>query len=111
MKEGTQVLRLEEDVITLKATPHALRVILTKHGGMRNAIQKVYMMEADIMEDIIEAGVAPTPVDRKTLSENVFKSGIINLIEPLTEYLVLLANGGKKPEVDNKKDNEKEGEL
>jgi len=98
MKEGTTSFQLDEDFITLKATPHALRVVLTKHGGMRRAIEKVYMMEADIMEDIIEAGLAPEKIDRTILAENVFKSGIINLIEPLSEYLMLLANGGKKPE-------------
>ena len=110
MKDGEISFQLDEDVITLKATPHALRVVLTKHGGMRRAIEKVFMMEADIMEDIIEAGLAPQKINRQILSENVFKAGIINLIAPLTEYLMLLANGGKKPE-EKKEGGEPEGEA
>lgn len=107
MKPGQLKFQLDEDIVVLKATPHALRTILSKHGGMRNAIQKVYMMEVDIMEDIIEAGLAPIEIQKDTLRENVFKSGIINLIDPLTEYLMLLANGGKQPEEPKKGDDSK----
>jgi len=111
MKDGELSLKLDEETITLKATPHALRVVLTKHGGMRKAIEKVFMMESDIMEDIIEAGLAPEKINRQILSENVFKTGIINLVGPLTEYLMLLANGGKKPEENKPKgDGDSEGE-
>lgn len=109
MKLGEFTFQLAEDTIVLKATPHALRTVLVKHGGMRSAIQKVYMMEADIMEDIIEAGLAPTPINRDVLAENVFNAGIINLIEPLTNFLMLLANGGKPPE-EKKKGDDSAGE-
>lgn len=110
MRTGEYEFQLADDKITLKATPNALRTILAKHGGMRKAIEKIYMMEVDIMEDVIEAGVAPQKIDREILQANVYETGIINLIEPLTSFLILLSNGGKHPEKEQKGTVTAEGE-
>lgn len=100
MKQGEMELQLGPDKITLRATPHALRIVLSKHEDLRTALQRVYMMNDSIMYDIIEAAVSDgkKAINREALQANVFEYGIINLIEPLTEYLMLLANGGKPVE-------------
>lgn len=100
MKQGEMELQLGPDKITLRATPHALRTVLSKHEDLRTALQRVYMMNDSIMYDIIEAAVSDgkKAINREALQTNVFEYGIINLVEPLTEYLMLLANGGKPVE-------------
>lgn len=109
MKQGEMELKLDVDNLVLKATPHALRTILSKHEDMRTAINKVYMMNFEIMCDIVEAAIydGKTKVNKQYLEENVFNEGIINLIDPLTQYLMLLSNGGKPIENQEELDDEK----
>lgn len=99
MKQGEMELKLGEDNLVLRATPHALRFIISRHEDLRTAIQRVYMLNDKVIYDVIEAAVTDgkTSINRAALEENAFSEGIINLIEPITEYLMLLANGGKTP--------------
>lgn len=101
MRQGEFALNLNENVIPLRCTPAALRFAENKHGGIRNLLQKIYMVEYQTMLDIIEAGLIGAPhYDKELLAEEVFKHGTMNLIVPLTDYINLLGNGGKLPEVD-----------
>ena len=99
MKQGEMELKLGDDNLVLRATPYALRFILSKHEDLRTAIQRVYMMNDKVIYDILEAGVTDgkVQINRKALEENAFNEGLINLIGPMTDFLMLLANGGKKP--------------
>jgi hypothetical protein len=95
MKQGEFKLTLGEDELLLRCTPHALRTVLTKHGGIRAVMQKLYLVEFDIMFDLIASGLGETKFDKNNLEENIFLAGIINLVEQLTEFVDLLGNGGK----------------
>ncbi len=114
-KDGEYAIQLAEDEIILRATPNVLRMILNKHGGIRQALQKVYMIEEEIMFDIMVAGISDGPKSplapswKTTLRENIFKHGVINLVEPLTGFLTFLGNGGKHEVVLDEDDDEGKG--
>lgn len=107
-KLGEVEIEMEDEVLVLKPTPHALRTILTKCGGAQEAFRKIYLMDYQTIFDVLEAATAASyekKVNAKVLEENIFKHGIINLVAPLTKYVNLLINGGKEPveEDDNSK--------
>jgi len=103
MKDGEFTIKLAEDNLLLRATPHALRTILTKYGGVKNVLQKIYLIEEEVMFDIIVAALSGPDPDgipklrnwKEVIRENIFSHGIINLVDPMTEYVMLLANGGR----------------
>lgn len=97
-KQGEYELKLNENLLVLRCTPAALRYVETKHGGYRAQMQKLFMVEYSIIVDLIEAGlIGGKEYDKAVLEEEVFKAGTLNLVEPLSEYLGLLVNGGKPP--------------
>lgn len=99
-----------DDPLKLRCTPHALRFIEKKHGGLRLVIQKITFVEFQTMLDLIDAGLAGgMAYDKKVLEEEVFKHGLYNLIVPLTDYINLLGNGGQPPQ--DEKEAPKEGEA
>lgn len=109
-KQGEVTIVLEEDTIVLKPTPHALRTVLTECGGAREIFRKIYMLEYDVIFKVMEAGVTASyskAPDKKNLEENIYKHGIVNLVEPLTDYVNLLINGGKLPEKESSSDTKK----
>ncbi len=110
MKQGEFKLTLGENNLTLRCTPAALRAIETDHGGLRNVFSKLYQVEFKTIKDIIKAGlIGGLKYDESVLEQEIFDHGLIDLLEPLTEFLNLLGNGGRPPE--KKKDEPTEGEA
>lgn len=109
MKNGEFRLKLGDDELILRATPHVLRTILTKHDGLRNAFNNVYMMKANVMEDIIIAGLTneegkivvdggdTATTTKRDISNAIFEHGYLDLVGPVTEFLNFLGNGGRHP--------------
>ena len=104
MKDGEYPITICEDELVLRASPHVLRTILTKHSGIRQVLQKIYMIEEEAIFDVLSAALSD-PADtarnpkargwKEILRENIFKHGILNLVEPTTGFVTFLANGGK----------------
>lgn len=99
MKDGEYPLKLDQDEVVLRASPHVLRTILTKHQGIRQVLQKIYMIEEEAIYDVIVAGLADTPGMSKdwksTVRDNIFKHGILDLVEPIIGFVNFLGNGGR----------------
>lgn len=123
MRDGEYKIKLKdengiEEEITLRATPHALRAILTKYTGVRNILQKLYMVEEEAMYDLLLAAISGpgnelasrNPGWRNILRDNIFHTGLFDLVAPLTEYVTLLANGGKHPKKEEDEE-QKEGKA
>lgn len=69
-------------------------------------------MDYNTIFSLIKAGVKTDDWDKqddKGLEEKIFAYGFSDLVEPCTEYLTLLINGGRepKPEADEVPDGEK----
>ena len=110
-KDGEFPLVLGEDNLVLRASPHVLRTILTKHQGIRQVLQKIYMIEEEAIYDVMVAALSD-PMDasrnpkqngwKAILRENIFNHGLLDLVEPVTGFVTFLANGGKhEPEIED----------
>lgn len=103
MKDGEFPIKIADDELVLRATPHVLRTILSKYGGIRQVLQKIYMIEEEAIYDVIVAALSgpdPNGVQRaknwkSVVRDNIFEHGILDLVDPLTTFVTFLANGGR----------------
>lgn len=108
MKQGEFDLKLGEYDLKLRCSPLALRAIETKHGGIRAVTQSLYDVNFRLIQDMIEAGLqgGARTIDKEGLEREIFDAGVMNLVEPMMEYLMLLGNGGKPPTEEEPKEGE-----
>lgn len=81
------------DTVELRPTLAAMMAVCSVCGGVQPALQKVMAMDISTIAAVIAAGSGRKMTE--TLVEAVYQAGIITLIEPVSEYLLLLRNGGK----------------
>jgi hypothetical protein len=71
--------------------------------GQVDNFQAIYgrlaTLNFDMYAHVIVAGVLPKKADFKGAKEDVFETGMTNLMEPLIRYVTILLNGGKEPKV------------
>lgn len=85
----------------LKPTIGAMRRISVKHGGLRQAIEKVERLDIDAVVDILEAGLntAQTVKAREELMESAYRTGLSSdtgrLAEQCVSYIIALIRGGR----------------
>lgn len=85
----------------LRPTIAAMRRISTKHGGLRQAIDKVEKLDIDAIVDILEAGLGSqqTIKAREELMEAVYRTGLSSdtgrLAEHCVSYVIVLMRGGR----------------
>ena len=114
MRQGEFELQLsEENKLSLRCSPHVLRLIEKKYGGIVTLLNRLSMLEFTVMVDIIEAAVKTesnsAAFNRQVLEQEVWEHGLYDLIVPLVDYINLLANGGKPPK--DSKEKSEEGEA
>lgn len=77
---------------TLKCTLKAAKAVNAIAGGFQGALVRLANMEQDSYFLIVAAGLGKKPAE---IENAVYETGLTNLTEPLTSYVLLLANGGK----------------
>ena len=91
----TVEITLNGEALGLKPTLLAFKEINAKCGGFRNALQNVaYDYNAEIITQIIASGLGKRVKD---VEEPVFKTPQNELIGPVTDFVTILMNGGKRP--------------
>ena len=93
----TVTVELDGDTIVLTPSVGAMEFLANKYGPLQKILDGIATLDYNLYTDIIIAGVLPRKADVKSTKEAVFKHGIIELMPILTEYALLLMNGGKKP--------------
>ena len=90
---------MSEVEITLKSKPETLRCTLKAAksvngiaGGFQGALARLATMDQDAYFLIVAAGLGKRPVD---VEQAVYETGLTTLTEALSNYVLLLANGGK----------------
>lgn len=74
-------------------------------GGIIAALRQVSAGNLTSIADIIAAG---SGMDALAARQAVFQEGVAGLIGPITDYVVMLSTGGKKPA--GKKEDKGDGE-
>jgi len=90
---------MSELEITLKGRPETLRCTLKAAkavnavaGGFQGALARLATMDQDAYFLIVAAGLGKKPID---VEQAVYETGLTNLTEPLSNFVLMLANGGK----------------
>ena len=100
MTDTVKILLDGED-IELIPTRGALESLSNKYGNMNNVTEQLVSNNFSVMSDLIYYGVDQNKrPDLNKTKDAVYKEGVINLLEPLSDYLMLLMNGGKKPSLE-----------
>lgn len=89
---------MSEVEITLNGRTETLRCTLraakrvNSGGGFAETLRKLAVFDMDAYVAVIAAGLDKAPA---TIEDAVFSTGMPDLNEPLSNYVTLLANGGK----------------
>lgn len=89
---GQVELQLGDETLTLQPTLAALHKIDRAFGSLREASERVANLSLDALVTIITAGAGLDAQAAKALPERVFRAGILNLVGPVSEYLLVLMN-------------------
>lgn len=76
---------------TLRCTLRAARKLNTG-GGFTDVYRKLAALDLDAYIAVVAVGLDKKPAD---VEEAVFATGMPDLVEPLSNYVTLLANGGR----------------
>lgn len=93
---GDVELELDGETVTLKPTFRACSAI-TKMSDrkMSGVFNDVANLDMDVMAAVVALGLGLEGKDAKAIPEKVWRTGLVNLVDPLTRYLVIVSNGGR----------------
>lgn len=77
---------------TLRCTLKAAKTVNAMAGGFQGALARLANMDQEAYFLIVAAGLGKKQID---IEQSVYDTGITNLTEPLTSYVLSLANGGR----------------
>lgn len=87
---------LDGEKVTLAPTLFAATHICKHFGGFQAASAKLYAQDLESYAAVVRGGLGyKADKDAAGLLDKVFASGTINLLYPLVEFVLILANGGK----------------
>jgi hypothetical protein len=89
---GEVDITLDGKVETLKSTPAAARRISGIAGGYVPVLGRIGAFDHNTYVQVVAAGL-----DKKTgeVEDAVFRTGLLKLVDSLSEYVDYLINGGK----------------
>jgi len=100
---GQVDVTLGGETLTLKPTLDALTRIERRFGSVRVAAQNVADLQLDAVVQIIAVATNMSKTDLKELPEAVFAEGIVNVVAPVSEFLMTLLNPAGDSEESEKK--------
>lgn len=77
---------------TLRCTLKAAKAVNALAGGFQGALARLANMDQEAYFQIVAAGLGKKPMD---VEQAVYEAGLTTLTEPLTSFVIMLANGGK----------------
>ena len=89
-------LFLDGERVELVPTRYALEKLSSKYQNMNTVIEQLIGHNFNVMTDIVYFGTGGKADIEKT-KDAIYEAGIVNLLEPLTDYLMLVMNNGKRP--------------
>jgi hypothetical protein len=87
---------LDGELVELVPTRFALEKLSNKYQNMNAVIEQLISHSFSVMTDIIFFGTGGK-ADLEKTKDAVFDAGVVNLLQPLTDYIMILMNNGKKP--------------
>lgn len=80
----------------LRPTFRAAKAVNALGGadGFSGVFRRIIALDLEMLSAVIAAGLNKKPDD---VAEDVFKAGVAKLTQPASEFVSLLANGGRPP--------------
>lgn len=94
MAEGEVEIELGGNTEKLRPTLRAAKVINALGGidGFSGVFRRIIALDLETVTAVIAAG---TNKKFDKVEQDVFKAGVANLVKPASEFVSMLANGGK----------------
>ncbi|MBP2303421.1 hypothetical protein [Azospirillum picis] len=91
-------ITLNGEKVVLKPTPRAALAISTNFEGLQGAVPRLASQDIAAASFVVAAGAGIRGEAAKGLNEKIFAAGISDLAPSLIEFVVILMNGGKRPD-------------
>lgn len=96
VSEGEYAVPFGDETAVLTANLFAAKGISRHFGGFQAALNKVATGDLEAFIAVIRYGLGiRNDAEAARIEDKVFRAGILNLTAPLTEFVLMLANGGK----------------
>jgi hypothetical protein len=93
---GNVTITLNGEEVTLRPTLRAAQAISRSNGGIMEAVNRVGRFDMEAITAVVAHGLGISkPAEVSELGEKVYATGLVDLIEPVTRFLTILANGGR----------------
>ena len=93
---GNVPITLSGEEVVLRPNLRAAQTISRQAGGIVAAIQAVGKFDFDVITGVIALGLGKTRNEEiQLVAEQVYETGLTDLVPSVTTYLTNLANGGR----------------
>lgn len=93
---GSMEVELDGKTYELVASPKAMKTINRAFGGFGPAFQAIQNMDVEALEVILRAGLKRN--EAEDLEDKIFATGLVKVVKPSVEFLLMVQNGGKSAE-------------
>jgi hypothetical protein len=99
--DGEMTVPFGDDSVTLTANLAAAKGISRHFGGFQTALNKMAGGDLEAFIAVVRFGMnIKSEAETRRIEELVFRAGVLRLTAPLTEFVLVCANGGKPIGVD-----------
>lgn len=96
LMDGVIEIPLDGGTASLTANLYAATRISRHFGGFQEALNRIGKGDLEAMTTVVRFGMGlRTDAEARGLDERVFAAGVLRLTSPLTEFLLVCANGGR----------------
>lgn len=93
---GNVPITLDGEEAVLRPSLKAAQTISKQSGGIIAAVQAVGRFDFETIVAVIALGLGVSQArEVQTLAEKVYSTGLTDLVEPVTKFLTIIANGGR----------------
>ncbi|MEQ1938616.1 hypothetical protein ABMA46_10200 [Mesorhizobium sp. CN5-321] len=95
VKKARIDIEVDGEPVTLIPSPDAIITLSRAYDGFKPLLDAISRFNFDAISGTIVAGAGVDGKDARDMTQKVAKTNIIELVPPLTAFVMILLNGGK----------------
>ncbi|MDZ7711709.1 MAG: hypothetical protein U5L06_00650 [Rhodovibrio sp.] len=104
------VIETKNETYKLAYNVKAIRAVSREFGGLRAALDQVHTMNFDAIRSLIVTGASLEKKDARELDDEIAATGLVELVDGVTKYAMLLFTGKHPDYEDEDEDNASEAD-
>ncbi|OYW33047.1 MAG: hypothetical protein B7Y12_03830 [Rhizobiales bacterium 24-66-13] len=100
MLDGHVEIALQGEAVTLVPSLGAAMTLNRTHQSFGSLLAKLESYDLQACIDVVHFGLGRTDAQRNQTAEEVFATGMVEMVPDLIKFAIRLANGGKAPKID-----------